>query len=69
MLIKEIPQKRSMEFDKIHDGTVFTMLDHTYIKGDGRYAVDLDSGHVIEPGKTGEWTECYIYPRASLKLN
>lgn len=68
MLIKDVAQKRPIEFDKIRNGTVFTMDGNTYIKGDGKYAVDLDLGHVIEPGKTGEWTECYIYPRASLKL-
>lgn len=70
MLIKEMAQKRSIEFEKIRNGTVFTMNGVAYIKGDGKYAVDLDTGHVTDPEKTGvEWSECYIYPRASLKLN
>lgn len=68
MLIKETLPKPTMEFDKIRNGTVFTISGVTYIKGDGKYAIDLNTGHVIEPNKTGEWFECQIYPRASLKL-
>lgn len=61
--------KRTIEFDKIRNGTVFTMDGTSYLKGDGKYAVDLKTGHVIEPDKIGEWNECYIYPKASLKLS
>ena len=68
MKIVELQEKPTMEFDKIRNGTVFVIGGVTYIKGDGKYAVDLNTGHVIEPSKTGEWFECQIYPRASLKL-
>lgn len=63
-------EKRSIEFDKIRNGTVFMCDGITYLKGDGVYAVNMETGHVneIAPGSTA-WEECYIYPGASLKLD
>lgn len=68
MYINDTQKKRAIDFSQIRNGTVFKINGVAYIKGDGKYAVDLTTGHVIEPEKIGEWTECYIYPGASLKL-
>lgn len=61
-------EKRSIEFEKIRNGTVFMCDGITYLKGDGKYAVNMETGHVNEVSPDA-WEECYIYPGASLKLD
>lgn len=71
MRIREREDKKSIDFDSIRDGTVFTLGGAIYIKGDGKYAVNLTDGRVLEPAKMTDinWNNCLIYPRASLSLN
>lgn len=69
MIVAEIT-KRSIEFEKIRTGTVFKRGVNTYIKGDNKYAVNMETGAVTEVDPLDQsWNECYIYPHASLKLN
>ena len=69
MKITEIEDWRTMSFDTIRDGTVFTLGGAVYIKGDGKYATNLNDGRVLEPEKMDiDWSRCIIYPRASLSL-
>lgn len=62
-----ISTRRSIEFEKIRNGTVFKHNGYTYIKGEGKYAISLESGDITEV-KDGTWNDCTIYPGASLRL-
>lgn len=71
MWIGEKPTKKSMEFDKIREGTVFTCEGKVYLKGTGGAAVDLETGNIIYPANDTNhsmWNTCLIYPRASVNL-
>lgn len=68
----EMNNKRPMEFNKIRNGTVFKCEDTPYLKGDDDYATNLTTGHILKPNDSDQdahdWSVCYIYPRASLKI-
>ena len=67
----ETNKKRPIEFEKIHSGTVFKYGEEFYLKTDTEQAVVLNTGKVVNPqDDTGsDWKECYIYPRASVKVS
>ena len=70
MKIIETDNKRSIEFEKIRNGTVFRCADQVYLKGQAVYAINLDTGDITRVGADEtKWSVCYIYPGASLKLN
>lgn len=67
----ETVTKRPMEFEKVRCGTVFTCNGKTYMKvcnSGSHVAADLETGNIIIPNSS-EYKECYIYPRATIKLN
>ena len=59
--------RRSIEFEKIRNGTVFKYEGDTYIKGQDKFAVSLETGEIYEVPE-GQWNECYMYVHASLNL-
>ena len=63
--------KKSIEFDKIREGTIFTCGGLTYLRGNNNAAVNMKTGEIIYPvnDPSGGWDKCYIYPQASLILN
>ena len=63
-------KKRSIKFEDIREGTVFTWNSGTYIKGSGGAAMNAATGQITYPANdtTGEWDKCFIYPRASLSI-
>jgi hypothetical protein len=67
----ETTSKRPIDFDKIRCGTVFTNNGETFIKINGEndkpLAVNLETGQLDTP--ISKFKECYIYPRAIIKLN
>ncbi len=63
-------RKPVMTFDRIRNGTVFTVGEDAYIKGKDLYATNLQTGDVVQPKKEGDvdWSQCVIHNKASLKL-
>lgn len=70
MYIGKDVNKRSIKFINIREGTVFTYSSGTYMRCTDNAAVDLSNGKIIYPTKENkdEWSECLIYPRASVQL-
>ena len=63
-------QKETIAFKDIRYGTVFENEGLVYLKGiadDRDVAINLKNGRVLWPDG-GEWNNCYIYPKASIKL-
>lgn len=69
MKIIETENKRSIEFEKIRNGTVFKCNNQIYLKGEPPCAVNMDTGEITKVTDDDKWSVCYIYPGASLKLN
>lgn len=63
--------KRSIPFEEIRKGTVLQKDGETYIKGSNGAALNAKTGDITYPANdaSGNWNECYIYPKASLSLD
>jgi hypothetical protein len=62
--------KRKFNFEDIRQATIFTKHGETFIKGSSNSAVNIETGQILYPANDadGGWDECFIYPRASLRL-
>lgn len=71
MRIEDKPNKRTIEFEKIREGTVLTCDGRTYVKGTGGSATDLETGQVVYPANDAakKWDKCLIYPGAYVSLH
>lgn len=70
-MIIEKTSKKPMELSKVRIGTVFVSDEKVYMKvrfADNDYVVDLESGTVLNPTPSDGFSDCYIYPRATIKL-
>lgn len=67
----EKTSKHPMELSKVRVGTVFVSGDKVYLKvrfADSEYVVDLEAGTVLNPTPEDGFRDCYIYPKAVIKL-